>query len=155
MRRAVVAAAMGILAVSPLAWAGGPIAVTGAWARVTPSADSPGVVYLTITDTGAADTLVAASTPVAKSADLHQSKMANGMMEMDAVKDLSVAPDKPLSFAPDGYHIMLMGLTHSLAVGEHFPITLTFAHAGPVTVEVTVQPMSYVPAAGDMGGMKM
>jgi copper(I)-binding protein len=78
------------------------------------------------------------------------------MMEMDAVKDLAVAPGRPLVLAPGGYHIMLTGLAHTLDAGDRFPLTLTFAHAGPVTVEVTVQPMSYTPpAASAPGGMAM
>jgi periplasmic copper chaperone A len=141
------------------AWAGSPdaapITVSGAWSRVTPSAGSAAVVYLTVTDSGAPDTLLGAITPVAQTAALHQSRMANGMMEMDAVGKLAVAPGKPLAFAPGGYHIMLTGLAHALDAGDHFPITLTFAHAGAVTAEVTVQPMSYAPPAAAMGGMNM
>ncbi len=61
-----------------------------------------------------------------------------------------MTPGKPLVFAPGGYHIMLTGLSHALDAGQRFPITLTFAHAGPVTVEVTVQPMSYMPPGDAM-----
>lgn len=39
---------------------------------------------------------------------------------------------------------MLMGLNRRLAPGDHFPLTLTFDHAAPATVEVTV---------GAVGGM--
>jgi copper(I)-binding protein len=149
------AAVMVVLSWATVAWAGGSIAVTGAWSRVTPSAASAGVVYLTITDSGAPDTLLGATTPLAKAADLHQSRMANGIMEMDAVARLPVAAGKPLAFAPGGYHIMLTGLAHTLDAGQRFPLTLTFAHAGAVTVEVTVEPMSYMPPASGMAGMKM
>jgi copper(I)-binding protein len=155
MRGILLAAA--VLAYAAPAYAGG-LTVTGAWSRVTPSAASPAVIYFTVTDAGAPDRLVGAATPVATSAGLHKSKMANGMMEMDAVKDLPVAPGKPLVFSPSGYHVMLTGLTQALNAGAHFPLTLTFASGATVTVEVTVQPMSYVPAdagSGDMGGMKM
>ena len=40
--------------------------------------------------------------------------------------------------APGGYHIMLMGLKQPLKEGDHIPITLTFAHAGAITAQVTV-----------------
>jgi periplasmic copper chaperone A len=156
MRRILLAVIL--LGLAPAAHAAGGLSVTGAWSRVTPSAAGSGVVYFTVTDTGSPDTLVAASTPVAKSAGLHQSKMANGMMEMDAVHAVPVAPGKPLAFSPSGYHVMLTGLDHALAAGEHFPLTLTFGSGATVTVEVTVQPMTYTPPdAGDDGmvGMKM
>jgi copper(I)-binding protein len=82
--------------------------------------------------------------------------MVNGLMVMDAVASLPVAPGQPLILSPDGYHVMLEGLSQPLAVGEQFPLTLTFAHAAPITVTVTVQPMAYLPpASGGMPGMKM
>ncbi len=155
MRFAVAAVAFLGLGQAAMAWAGSPstapIAVSGAWSRVTPSADSAAVVYLTVTDSGVSDTLLGAMTPIAKTAALHQTRMANGVMEMDAVGKLAVAPGKPLAFAPGGYHIMLTGLAHELNAGDHFPITLMFAHAGAVTTVVTVQPMSFTPAGGGMG----
>lgn len=136
------------------------LTVTGAWSRVTPIATIPAVVYLTVTDTGAPDELTGVSTPVARSASLHKSHMVNGLMVMDPVAALPVTPGQPLILSPDGYHVMLDGLSQQLTVGEQFPLTLTFAHAGPITVTVTVQPMTYtppaaVPAPGGMAGMKM
>ncbi|MBW4023299.1 MAG: copper chaperone PCu(A)C [Proteobacteria bacterium] len=138
------------MSLASAAWAAGPIQVAHAWSRVTPSAASAGVVYLTVTDSGPPDTLLGVETPAASHAELHLSRMANGIMEMDAVHDLPVTPGKSLVFAPGGYHIMLTGLAHALDAGQRFPITLTFAHAGPVTVEVTVQPMSYMPPGDAM-----
>jgi copper(I)-binding protein len=133
--------------------------VTNPWSRVTASAGSAAVVYLTLRDNGLADRLTAVSTPVAAHADLHVSRMVNGVMEMDPAGPLPLKPGVPLSFSPDGYHIMLTGLTHALAAGEHFPLTLQFLHAAPLTVSVTVQPMSYMPpdggGMGAMAGMKM
>ncbi|MCB8881801.1 copper chaperone PCu(A)C [Acidisoma cellulosilytica] len=135
------------------------IVVTAAWSRITPIATIPAVVYLTVTDSGAPDQLTAAATPIAQTASLHQSHLVNGLMVMDPVTDLPVSSGHPLMLSPDGYHIMLEGLSHSLTVGETFPLTLTFAHAGPVKVTVTVQPMTYMPpapiGAPAMSGMKM
>jgi periplasmic copper chaperone A len=133
--------------------------VTNPWSRVTASAGSAAVVYLTLRDNGLPDRLTAVSTPVAAHADLHVSRLVNGIMEMDPAGPLPLKPGVPLSFSPDGYHIMLTGLTHALAAGEHFPLTLRFVHAAPLTVTVTVQPMSYMPPSdsgmGAMAGMKM
>jgi periplasmic copper chaperone A len=133
--------------------------VTNPWSRVTASAGSAAVVYLTLRDNGLPDRLTAVSTPVAAQAELHVSRMVNGVMEMDPAGPLPLKPGVPLSFSPDGYHIMLTGLTHALAVGEHFSLTLKFVHAAPLTVTVTVQPMSYMPQDGSgmgaMAGMKM
>jgi copper(I)-binding protein len=145
--------------------AGAPIAVDCAWARVTAGASMPAVVYLTVRDHGAADRIIAVSSPVAPRASLHLSRMVNNVMVMDPVASLAVAPGRPLRLAPGGYHIMLEGLGHPLVAGGQFPLTLIFAKAGPVTVTVTVEPMSFVPPGeaaeedddddDSMQGMKM
>jgi copper(I)-binding protein len=129
-----------------------------AWSRQTASAAMAGVVYVTVTDSGAPTTLMGASTPVAAQAQMHQSLMRNGMMEMLPVKSLPIAPGSPITFSPVGYHIMLIGLTQTLSAGQTFPLTLSFANGGRVTTTVTVQPMiGGAPAdtMGTMGGMKM
>jgi periplasmic copper chaperone A len=122
------------------------IQIENAWSRAA-MAGRTGVVYLTITDTGAPDSLTAASSPVASKADLHESFTDNGVAKMRDVTTLPVEPGKPLTLSPDGYHIMLTGLKQPLKQGDTFPVTLSFAKAGQVTATVTVQ------KAG--GGMSM
>jgi copper(I)-binding protein len=117
----------------------GGIAVSDAWSRATSVASVPGVVYLTITDTGMPDRLTGASTPVAASASLHQTRSENGVDRMLPVDGVDVSAGTPLSFAPGGYHIMLMGLKQPLKAGDEFSLTLSFVHAGPVTTTVTVR----------------
>ncbi len=130
------------------------VQVDHAWARATASAGQAGAAYFTITAT-AADQLAAASTPVAQTAQLHQSRMSNGVMEMRPVSGLAVTPGHPVTLAPGGYHMMLTGLKQPLKAGDHFPLTLTFAHAGAVTTEVTVTGAgaSHAPMMDGMKGM--
>ena len=131
---------------------------SGAWSRPTASAAMAGVVYVTVTDSGTPTSLVSVSTPVAAQAQMHQSLMQNGMMEMLPVKSLPIGPGSPIRFSPGGYHIMLTGLNQPLSAGQTFPLMLTFADGGRVTTTVTVQSMmAGAPAStmGSMGGMKM
>ena len=44
-----------------------------------------------------------------------------------------------VSFAPGGYHVMLMNLVAPLEVGQSVPVTLTFATAGEITVNAEVR----------------
>jgi copper(I)-binding protein len=113
-----------------------PVSVTAAWARATVAAGQAGAVYATIAAT-APDRLTGISTPVATKAELHESRMDHGMMEMRSA-DLALAPGTQVHLSPGGYHIMLTGLSSPLKRGDHFPITLTFEHAGPVTTTVTI-----------------
>ena len=46
---------------------------------------------------------------------------------------------EPVTLAPGGYHIMLMGLKQTLKQGDSFPVTLGFAKAGQVTATATVE----------------
>ncbi len=133
----------------------GPV-VEHAWARATASAAQAGAVYLVVHDVGA-DQLTGFSTPVAAAADLHQSRMVNGVMEMRPVASLVVGPGHDITLAPGGYHVMLTGLKHPLKAGDHFPLTLTFARSGPLTTEVAVGSAgaSGPKADGAMDGMDM
>jgi len=117
-----------------------PIAVQNAWARASAGANGTSAAYLTVVDHGPADRLLSASTPVASKVELHETKMDGTVMRMLPVAGIDVAPGKPAELKPGGLHIMLMGLTQPLRAGESFPLTLTFAHAPPVTVTVPVVP---------------
>jgi copper(I)-binding protein len=130
------------------------IAVTDAWSRAA-MAGRMGVVYLTITDTGAPDQLTGASSPVAAKATLHESFDDHGVMKMRPVAALPVQPGSPVKFAPGGYHIMLEGLKQPLQPGQTFPVTLTFAHAGAVTTTALVQKAGAATDHGSMPGMTM
>jgi len=132
------------------------ISVTEIWSRATPPSASTGVLYMTITDKGQPDSLTAVSTPVAASAKVHESKIVDGVMQMRPVEALPVTPAAPLKFAPGGYHVMLEGLKRPLKKGDQFPVTLTFAQAGTVTVTADVQGLgAAAPAGHSMDGMDM
>jgi hypothetical protein len=48
---------------------------------------------------------------------------------------------------------MLIGLKKPLTTGENFPLKLTFAKAGTISVTVPVQAMGATNDKGGMGGM--
>jgi hypothetical protein len=109
------------------------------WARPTAGAATTGVVYFTVTDKGSADHLVKVSTPIAATAELHETINDNGIMKMRSVPSIALEPGKPVMFKPGGYHVMLMGLKSPLKVGDSFPLTLTFEHTQPITVSAKVE----------------
>jgi len=107
------------------------------WSRAA-MAGGTGVVYLTITDSGAPDALTGVASPVAATAELHRSFDDHGVMKMRSVAILKIAPGKPIMLTPGGFHIMLMGLKQDLKPGDSFPIALTFAKAGQISATATV-----------------
>lgn len=107
-------------------------------ASTTPVAKT-GAVYITLMNHGAAaDRLIAASTPVAARADLHESAMADGVATMRKLDAIELSPHATVKLAPSGMHVMLFGLKAPLKTGEHFTLTLSFEKAGDIPVEVTV-----------------
>ena len=76
-----------------------------------------------------------------------------GMSQMREMPTVDVKAGGTVSFEPGGKHIMLVGLSHPLVAGDSFPLTLTFAHAGAITTNVTVS--KDMPAGPTMPGMKM
>ncbi|MGE5518080.1 MAG: copper chaperone PCu(A)C [Bacteroidota bacterium] len=120
----------------------GAIEIKDAWARATPARAPVGGAFITIVNTGAAtDNLVGASAEVSKTAELHTHLVQGDVMRMVAVESIEVAPGKPVAMGPGGLHIMLMGLNAPLKEGTSFPLELTFAQAGKVTVTVDVKPV--------------
>jgi periplasmic copper chaperone A len=127
------------------------ISVENAWARPTTASTQAAAIYLTITDHGAPDRLVAASTPVAGKAELHQTTHEGNVMKMRPVAGLAISQSAPISLAPGGYHIMLTQLNRPLANGQSFPLSLRFETAG--TVETTVMVKTTGAGSGmDFGG---
>ena len=145
-RLAAIAVPLALALAAGSAWAEGSIAVTEPWARASAPAARNGAAYMVVSNGGAeADRIVAAESPVAEKAELHTHLMDNGVMKMRPVEAIEVSPGEPAVLRPGGLHVMLLGLKQPLTQGGRFPVTLKFAKAGAVTVEVAVQ------GAGAMG----
>jgi copper(I)-binding protein len=134
----------------------GAIHVADAKARPT-APGGTGVVYMIVMNHGTADDdLTGLSTPVADKAEMHRTTDMNGMSHMEAVADLPVKANAAVTFGPGGLHVMLTGLKQPLKLGDSFPLTLSFAKAGAVTVTVSVQQIkAAAKPMADMPGMKM
>lgn len=136
------------------------ITVTGAWARASSAMAAAGAAYMTITNAGStADTLVGASSPAATTVEVHEtvtiaaapasgmdgmaspaaSDSMGSMLGMQPIAKLAIPANGSVVFAPGGYHIMLIGLTKDLKVGDTIQVTLTFEKAGSITVTADVR----------------
>ncbi|MCY4230576.1 MAG: copper chaperone PCu(A)C [Alphaproteobacteria bacterium] len=122
--------------------AGGPLTVEDARARVLlPS--RPGVAWLTIRNTGGADDrLIGAESPVAARIELHTHIHGGGVMMMRKVENIDLPARGAAALEPGGDHLMLFGLETGLSPGDHFPLTLLFERAEPVTVDVRIAPLA-------------
>jgi copper(I)-binding protein len=125
------------------------IMVREAWARASAGAVTTGAAYVTLMGGTQPDQLVGASTPVAATAEVHETINDNGVMKMRPVPAVPIPAGQMVTFKPGGAHIMLTGLKQKLVAGQSFPLTLTFAHAAPVTVDVKVQALGASTGAPD------
>lgn len=108
-----------------------------------PTAPAPG--FLVLDNHGSApDTLLAVDSPDADSVVLHT--VVGGQMETAAF--VPVPTLGQVAFAPGGYHLMISGLHHPLAVGDTLSLVFRFAHAGSIPVRAPV--LTYSEAVSDV-----
>jgi periplasmic copper chaperone A len=114
------------------------VTVADAWANATLPQQHDGGAFMTIRASGAAR-LIGASTPAARSAQLHLATLDGGVMRMRPVAQLALPAGCVVSLAPGGYHLMLLGLARPLVAGEKFPVTLAIEDAAHARHDVVVQ----------------
>ena len=127
----------------------GALQITHPWSQELPPNAPTVAAYFVIHNNGNdADRLVSVDTPIAEKAELHQHVMQGDLMKMQPVASVDIPAGGSVTFAPMAYHVMMLGLKDRslLQDGKHFPMTLHFAKAGAVTVEINVQKQP--PAAG-------
>lgn len=116
------------------------LTVDRAWARATPGSATTGAVYFRI-ESPTDDRLISVASPVARKAEVHTHIEENGMMVMHEVEGgLAIPAGQTVELKSGGLlHVMLIDLKQKLAVGEMFPLVVTFEKAGPRTVMVKVE----------------
>lgn len=148
-----------LIAATPAAFAqsGGnaKIDVEKPYARATPAGAMSGAAYMTLAnETQTADRLTGASSEVAAKVQIHEMKVVNGVMKMREVAGgLAIPAGGSVALKPGSYHVMLMGLKKPLVAGQSFPLTLTFAKAGNISVTVPVEAMGATSGNGGTSGM--
>ena len=153
---------LAVLAIASFALAacGGddPITIEDQWARTSPAMASMGAAYMSIS-ASEGDQLVGVSVPasVAARAEIHEmvpadmdhsmddsmdddeTAMDMGAMVMQQIMALDLPAGETVNLEPGGYHVMLIDLAEPLVEGESFEVTLDFAEAEDLTVEVVVR----------------
>lgn len=126
---AVVAASLSVSGCS----ARGPVAAANAY---IPAPTTPGdtVAYLQIRNNGAADELVAAHTSVGGTVTL-RAPVTHGtqVTAMRNVSEIPIPADSTVRLDPNSYHLLING-AGSMPSGKAITVTLTFAHAGTISI---------------------
>ena len=142
VRRRLVVLLLALLATVPtVAWAqSGGITVDDVWTRPTAGFVKTAAVYFTIVNSGStADRLIAAGSPAADRAETHINLRDGDIMRMRRVISIDVPANSKTVFQPNGFHVMLTGLKTPLMAGDTVSLSLQFAGAGVITVQVVVR----------------
>ena len=131
------------------------ITISDAYARVATPTSPSGAAFLIIENKGTeADHLVGVASEIAEMTQMHTHIAdAAGVMQMVEVPggwDIPAGGTHTLQRGAD--HIMFMGLKQPLNDGDIVTVTLTFAKAGEVVVQIPVDLQRGAPA-GAMGAM--
>lgn len=113
--------------------------ISHAWIRWLPG-KLPMAGYFTITNSGSSKVVLtgAASRDFGK-VMMHESVNKGGAETMRHVARLPVPAGEHRSFAPGGYHLMLMQRRHAIKVGDTLGITLQFADGSSKKIEFIVK----------------
>jgi copper(I)-binding protein len=97
--------------------------VSEPWVRATVPQQKSSGAFMQVRSADAAR-LVSASSPVAKSVEIHKMEMVGQMMKMREVDGIDLPAGETVNLASGGYHIMLVGLNKQLKEGENVPLSL-------------------------------
>ena len=113
------------------------VTVDKPWVRTTVAQQTTSGAFMTITS-ARGGRLVAASSPIAASVEVHEMKMDGDMMKMRPVDALELPAGKPVALKAGAYHMMLMGLKAPVKAGDVVLIKLVVedAKGGRETVDV-------------------
>lgn len=129
---------------------GAALEVTGVWARPALAmgggqgqgmmAGATSALYMTLTNRGGREVrVVGVRTPVARSAELHETRIEGMVARMQPVDAIRVPAGQQVRLQPGGLHVMLVGLRQDLKPGDRFPVTLVLDDGGELAVEAVVQ----------------
>lgn len=137
-------AAIAAMLCAAQAWAGD-VSVSGAWTRASVPGQTGAALQFSITSRIDAQ-LVAISSSVADSAEIHSMTRENGVMKMHAIESLPLPAGKTVDLGASGNHVMLNDLKHPLKAGQNIPFTVTvqFAdkHKATVKASAEVKPLT-------------
>lgn len=124
--------------------AAGGLQISDVRARPVPMPGGNTAIFLTITNAGAeADRLVNALSDAAEIVELHETVKEGDVMRMVHMPEgFEIPTGGSIELKPGGKHVMLMGVTAPMAVGDEVQIELVFEKSEPVTLTVPVVEMS-------------
>ncbi len=121
-----------------------------AWVRAMPPFQPNSAGYLTLTNHGdVAVAIVGASSKVAEKVELHTTREVDGLMRMEKVNSLALAPGERVELTPGGKHLMLFGLRFRLVPGDDVEICLQLVAGDETCTNAEVRMSGETPDSQD------
>lgn len=99
--------------------------IKDAWVRALPPLQPNTAAYLTLVNKGeVAVTIVNATSDVADTVEIHTTRDIDGLMRMEQLHELQLAPGEQVALAPGGTHLMLLGLESMPVTGDKVQLCL-------------------------------
>ncbi len=70
--------------------------------------------------------------------ELHQHRMVDGMMKMEAIEHIDVAAGSTIHLQPGGLHLMLFRPVQQLELEQHIPLEIVFSSGETLTTDAVV-----------------
>ncbi len=114
--------------------------VHDAWMREPMGNRNTTGAFLIVENPGAKPlAIVSATSDVSDKVELHEMKMADGMMSMSPVKSIAVPAKGKAELKPGSYHLMLFDLKKKTVAGDKIKVTLVFDDGSKVTADAEVR----------------
>jgi periplasmic copper chaperone A len=128
-----------LLSFNILAQSANQVKIDNAWVRATVPGQQGTGGFMTLSSAQALR-LVAISSPVAATAEVHEMRMQRDVMQMRALPDgIALPAGQALELKPGSAHIMLTQIKQVLKPDTRIPLTLTFSDTRGKRSRVTVQ----------------
>jgi hypothetical protein len=85
------------------------------------------------------DALIGVSSPLASSAAIHTHDFEGEVVRMRCLDRITLKPGTTTALKPGGMHLMLFNVSAVLQPGATIPVTLTFEHAGEISLQLPIR----------------
>ena len=139
-----------LLSLATEAEQGAALEFENAWVRALPPFQPNTAAYLTLVNHGdVAVAIVGASADVAEKVELHTTRKVDGLMRMEQLQALAVAPGERVELAPGGTHLMLLGLAYRPVPGDEIRLCLQLVSGDEVCTLADVRMSGDLPGTTD------
>ena len=131
---------LGLLPSLVLAQSGVDVTVEDAWVRALPATQNRTAAYLTVANSGDRPVeITGAIAELAGRVEIHTTREVDGLMRMEQLSGLTVAPGQSESLAPGGTHLMLLKLERMPVPGDSIELCLQLATGAAVCTQAPVR----------------